>query len=214
MVKEKIGGRDALRLRATSGVAQIEYELFRSLFLQVANLAGDLLRLAFRERVHLNVADIVSEHFFGNGRDGDRVARDHNLLGFRPPRPHNCHCDRRSDLARQETVNLSQRHVVCGLALDGFNDVGVLDTGLIRRASGNHGDHRSVSEALRDGGADIGLAVGLHRLVVLVLGSRQVAGIGVERLQQTVQRALGDPCDIGLLNIFEADARQHFAVNG
>jgi hypothetical protein len=56
-------------------------------------------------------------------------------------------------------VNFSQRHVVRALALDRLDDVGVLDTGLLSRTTGNNRDHVGISEALGDGGADICLAV-------------------------------------------------------
>src|SRR5258708_10009643 len=98
MNKEKSVGGDTLRFRATGGVTQVNYELLRSLFLQIANVAGELLRLALRECVHLDVADVVGEHFFADRRGGDHITRDYNLLRFGSTRPDGHPCGRRSDL--------------------------------------------------------------------------------------------------------------------
>jgi len=88
VVQEKISGGDALGFHAPGRVAQIEHQLLRALLLQVGDLSGDFLRFSFGERVHLNVADVVSQHFFADRRNGNDVARDHNLLRFRTPRTH------------------------------------------------------------------------------------------------------------------------------
>src|SRR5258708_30265620 len=98
MIKEKIGGGDTLRFRAAGGVTQVDYEFLRSLFLQITNVAGDFLRLAFGKRVHLDVADVVGEHFFADRRDGDNITRDYNLLRFGSTGPDDRHGDCRSDL--------------------------------------------------------------------------------------------------------------------
>src|SRR5260221_11753461 len=97
MIKEKIGGGDTLRFRATGGVTQVNYELLRSLFLQIANVAGELLRLALRECVHLDVADVVGEHFFADRREGDHITRDYNLLRVGSTGPGDRHFDLPAD---------------------------------------------------------------------------------------------------------------------
>ncbi len=56
MVKKQVGGGNTFRLVSAGAVAQIKDSLLRALFLQIADLAGDLLRLARRECVDLDVA--------------------------------------------------------------------------------------------------------------------------------------------------------------
>src|SRR5260221_13197159 len=109
MIKEKIGGGDTLRFRAAGGVTQINYELLRSLFLQITNVACDFLRLAFGKRVHLDVADVVGEHFFADRRDGDHIKRSYHLLRFGSTGTADRHSGLRSDLPSAEAVNLSKR---------------------------------------------------------------------------------------------------------
>src|SRR5207248_9682288 len=75
------------------------------------------------------------------------------------------------------------------------------------------GDHGSVSEAFGDGSPDAGFALTVMVLVVLVLGGGEVAGVRVERLEQPVQRTVGDLGDVRLLNVLTLDAREDFAIN-
>ena len=110
-------------------------------------------------------------------------------------------------------MDLGQRHLAGALAINGFDDVAIVDLRLIGRPAGDHRYHRCVAERLGDGGADVALAVGLMRLVHLVLFGVEIAGIRVERLQQAMQRAVGDQAEVRLFHVFAADARQHFAID-
>src|SRR5258706_14290242 len=105
MIKEKIGGGDTLRFRAAGGVTQVNYELLRSLFLQITNVAGDFLRLAFGKRVHLDVADVVGEHFLADRRGGDHITRGANFLPFGSKGPEHRQRGRRSEIPSREPVN-------------------------------------------------------------------------------------------------------------
>src|SRR5215831_7479576 len=51
------------------------------------------------------------------------------------------------------------------------------------------------------------------RLECLVSFRREITGVGVKRLEQTVQSAVGHLRDVGLLNVFAAYAREDFAIN-
>ena len=113
---------------------------------------------------------------------------------------------------RQPAIDLRQRHVARGLALNCLDDVAALDLRFVRRPARNHRDHRRVAVALGKRRANAGLAF-LARFVFLELGGIQIAGVCVQRLQQPMQRAVGDRRDVRLLDILVADARQHLAVD-
>ena len=81
-------------------------------------------------------------------------------------------------------MNLRQRHLAGTLALDGFENIGGLDSSFFSRTAGDDRDDRGIAEALGDGGANISLGIGLVCLVILVLSRCQVAGVGVQRLEQ------------------------------
>ena len=99
------------------------------------------------------------------------------------------------------------------MAVDGFKNVGTLNAGFIRRAAGNHCDHGCVAETLGNGCPNIRLRVALFRLVVVVLPGTEIAGIRVQRLKQSVQRAIGHLGDVRVLDVLAVHTRQHFAVN-
>ena len=62
-------------------------------------------------------------------------------------------------------------------------------------------------------GANAGLAFCLASFERLVSFRRQIAGVGIQRLQQTVQRAVSHRRQVRLFYIFAAHPGQHFAVN-
>src|SRR5579863_2968571 len=51
------------------------------------------------------------------------------------------------------------------------------------------------------------------RFVFGVLSRAQITGIGIQRLEQSMQSAVGHDRYIGLLDILAANAREHFAVH-
>ena len=95
----------------------------------------------------------------------------------------------------------------------GFNDVPGGEAGFIRGAAGNHGNHRGIAKALGNGGPHIRLAFILLLLEDLVLGRGEIAGVGIERFQQPMQRAVGDHAHIGLFHVFRAHPVKHLTVN-
>ena len=113
----------------------------------------------------------------------------------------------------QQVVDFGERHLARALALNGFENIAGLDAGLVGRSAGNHRDDRGIAEALGYCRPDLAFGLGLIGLVLFELGGGQVAGVGVERLQQAVQRAIGHQRDVGLFHILAAHPRKHFAVN-
>ena len=82
--------------------------------------------------------------------------------------------------ARKLLLDSGKRHLVRALALNRFYYVAGLYPRFVRRTPGKHRDHSCVAEALRNSGANIGMAIVLVTLVELVLLRIEVAGIGVE----------------------------------
>src|SRR5579864_575273 len=77
----------------------------------------------------------------------------------------------------------------------------------------NHRDDRSVTEPLRHRRPYVSFGADPSRLVFLVLLGIQVAGIGIQRFQQSVQRAVGNGRKVRLFDVFTTYARKDFAVN-
>ena len=108
---------------------------------------------------------------------------DH-FLRLRPARPHHRNIHGRAWRSGQRAANLWQRHIPRALAFDRFEDVRILDSSLLRGRSRQHRNHVRVSKALGDGRSDLALGFRLVSLVGLIGGSRQVAGVRIERLHQ------------------------------
>src|SRR6266576_5404651 len=103
-------------------------------------------------------------------------------------------------------MNLSKRHVASASALDGLEDVGVLNPSLLGRSTGDYRDHGGISETLGNGSANLSFTIGFDGAVMLVLGGGQIAGVGVQRFQQSMQRALSHHRDVGLFDVFATNA--------
>ena len=84
---------------------------------------------------------------------------------------------------------------------------------LVGGRAGQHVDHRGVAEALGDGHSHLRDVRGGAVLIDLVLGRRQIAGIGIERVQQAVQRAVGHLGDVGLGDVVVLDLAQNLGVD-
>src|SRR5581483_2127800 len=110
-------------------------------------------------------------------------------------------------------MNLGQRHVASALAFNGFDDVGSFQTCLIRRTAWDHGDHSCIVKTLRYSCSRLATRVALVLLEFLVLGWREIAGISVQRLQQTVQRTINYEKNVKLFHVFAAHAQQDLAVH-
>src|SRR5579862_2271338 len=213
VIQEQVGGGDAFRLFAFAVVAQIKDEFLRTLLLQSFDLVGDLLRLALGEGVRFDVADAVVHHLIGYRRDRNDVSRDDDLLRFRAARTDDRNRNSRSRLAREQGADFRQRHLARTVSFDRFKDVRSFNADLVRRSARDHRDHGGVAETLRNRGADIGLRVGLLRLVILIFLRAQIARIRIERLQQTMQSAVRYLGDVGFLDVLAVHAREHFAVD-
>ncbi len=87
------------------------------------------------------------------------------------------------------------------------------DVFLVRGAAGDDGDDAAVAVALGDLHADLGHAFVLVRLVGGVFGGGEIAGVGVEGLEQAVQRTGGDVLDVGLGDVVGLDLMQYFLVD-
>src|SRR5215469_4495560 len=107
----------------------------------------------------------------------------------------------------------SQRHLARAFALDGFEDIGAFDSRLVRRSSRNYRNYGGVAETLGDGRADIRLCRAFMLLILGVLRGTQITGLGIQRLQQAVQRAVGNLRYIWFLDILAAHPREHLAVD-
>ena len=79
--------------------------------------------------------------------------------------------------------------------------------------AGNDADDGGVAVALGNGDADLGNAGGGPILVDLVLGGREVAGVGIERFKQAVQGAGGDVVDVGLGDVVALDPLEDLGVD-
>src|SRR6185312_1547544 len=211
VVQKQIGNRDPFRLFSSRAIAKVEDELFRPLLLQVFNLVCNVLRLALVQRVHLQIADSVVQKLVRHRRNSNRLQGEHRFLRLRLARPHQFHIDRGAGASRKQTADFRHRHVVRALAAYAFDDVSVLQSNLVRWAAGNDRDDHRISKALGNRGANVRLRSRLLALLVLLRG--QVARIGVERLQQSVQRAIGDRRNVRVLNVLAFHTRKHFAVN-
>ncbi len=110
-------------------------------------------------------------------------------------------------------MDFGQRHLARALALDGFEDIAGLNAGLVGRTARNHRDDGGIAKAFRNRRSDFAFGLGLVGLVLFELGGGQIAGIRIQRLQQAVQRAVGDGGNVGFFHVLAAHPRQHFAVH-
>ncbi len=78
-----------------------------------------------------------------------------------------------------------------------IDHIAVAQMFLVGGRAGQHIDDRGVAEALGDGDAHLRIVGGGAVFVDLVLGRRQIAGIGIERVEQAVQRAGGHLGNVG-----------------
>ena len=84
------------------------------------------------------------------------------------------------------------------------------------RSAGEPGidaDDGGVAIALGNGDADLGHAGGGAILVDLVFGRREIAGIGIERLQQAVQSAGGHRVDVGIGDVVALDSLEDLGID-
>ena len=79
------------------------------------------------------------------------------------------------------------------------------------RRSGQNADDSAVSEAFGD--HNPGLGVARMFLVNLVFGLSEIAGIGVERVEESVKSAVGDVPDAGLRHVVILDLLEDFGVD-
>ena len=84
---------------------------------------------------------------------------------------------------------------------------------LVGGRAGQHIDDGRVAEALGDGEPHLRI-VGCGAVFVdLVLGRRQIAGIGIERVEQAVQRAGGHFGNVGLGDVVVLNLAQNLGVD-
>ena len=115
----------------------------------------------------------------------------------------------------EKIERLADGHVARREAADGFKNVAAVDAGFFGRAVGQDGNHDDVAEALAEREAGFaGAGVLLLLLVLGVLARSEVAGFGVERFEQAVERAGGDEVHVGLVHIIGLDLVEDFAVDG
>ncbi len=99
------------------------------------------------------------------------------------------------------------------MSLDGFDDVAVFDLFFFCRTSGLDRDHSGVSVTLGDIQPDLGDALVGVLLVGLVLFRGQVAGIRIQRLEQTMQGTDGDLGHVGIDDVVGLNLLQDLAVD-
>ena len=178
------------------------------------SLGCDLVHAGGGERAGLQIENgrvfilLLGER--GRGGDG---AGQRQLVGVGLARTHHREGHRGSRLAFQQQPDDGQRQLARGLVADGLDDVAVREVLLVGGRTGQHADHHGVTKALGDGDADLRHACRRTLLVNLVLGRSQVAGVGVERLQQAVQRAGGHIVDVGVGHVVGLDLLEHLAKN-
>jgi hypothetical protein len=102
---------------------------------------------------------------------------------------------------------------VRGLAFNEIDHIAVAEMVLIGGRAGQHVDDGGVTEALGDGEAHLRVVGGGTVLVDLVLGRREIAGIGIERVEQAVERAVGDFGDVGLSDVVVLNLAQDLGVD-
>ena len=79
--------------------------------------------------------------------------------------------------------------------------------------AGQHVDDGGVAEALGNGQSHLRIVGRGAVLIDLVLGSRQIAGIGIERVHQAVQRAVGHFGNVGLGDVVVLNLAQNLGVD-
>ena len=147
------------------------------------------------------------------GAGAERMRRQGHLVGVGLARAHHRERYRSSRLALQHQPDHRQRQFAGGLLADGLDDVAVGEVFLVGGRTGRDADHGGIAIALGDVDAYLGDAGRRTLLVDLVLGRGQVAGIGVQRLQQPVQRAGGHVVDVGLGDVVGLDLLEHLGVD-
>ena len=99
------------------------------------------------------------------------------------------------------------------LAVDQIDDVAVAQMLLVGCRSGQHIHHRGVPEPLGDSEAYLRIVRRRTVFVCLVFGGRQIAGIGIERIEKSVERAGGHGGDVGRRNVVVLDLAQNLGID-
>ena len=108
---------------------------------------------------------------------------------------------------------LRQRHLTRTLAFNRLENVSGLQPGLVGGTVRQHRNYSRVAKAFGDGCADPTLSLGMMLFKLLVFSRGQIAGIGIERFQQSVERAHCNRLKVRLLHIFGANPLQDFGIN-
>src|SRR5579864_8203336 len=87
VIQEQVGGGDSLLLVSVRTITQIQNQLLGARLLQSFNLAGDLLALALRQRIHMNFANSVLQHLVLCRGNIDQGTGYHDLLRLSAARP-------------------------------------------------------------------------------------------------------------------------------
>src|SRR6202035_1430267 len=97
--------------------------------------------------VYFHVTDAIFQHLVRDWRNGYDIPSDHHLLRLRSARPDHGNIDGRAWSAAEGGANLRQRHIARALALDRFEDVGVLNASFLGRRSRQYRNHVRISKA-------------------------------------------------------------------
>ena len=129
-----------------------------------------------------------------NGRRWNDGARERELVRIWFARTNHGERDRAAGLAFKHEADHGQRELAGGAVADGFDHVAVAEVLAICRRAGNDADDGCIAVAFGNGDADLGHTIGGPILVDLVFGRSEIAGVGVKRLEQAVQGAVGHLC--------------------
>ncbi len=100
-----------------------------------------------------------------------------------------------------------------GLIADQIDHIAVAQMLLPGGRAGQHIDHGGVAVALGNGDSHLRNVCGGAVLINLVLGSRQIAGIGIERVHQAMQRAVGHVGNVGIGDVVVLNLAQNLGVD-
>ncbi len=219
LLDEEVGQAQSLPGVAARGVAQVEENLVA--LAGALDAGGDIVDARGGQHAGLEVKDgcVLIELLAQRGRGHDG-ARERDLVGIGLEGTDNGDRNRGSGLALEHEAHQGQRKIVRGLAFNEIDHVAVAEMLLVGGRAGQHVDDGGVAEALGDGDAHLRIVGGGTVLVDLVLGGGQIAGVGIERVEQAVQRAVGHFGNIGLGDVVVLNLAQdlgvdaHLAVGG
>ena len=156
---------------------------------------------------------MIGHHLCDYARVGNVGAGESDFFGFGIAQAENGDGDGRADIAAQQLFGIGERHVASGNIIDAFDEVASGDVGLVGGGTRQGINHGNITITLGEDKTHAGFAKIGALFILAVLISIEIAGEGVDGLEEAVDSAEGDALHVWFFDVFELDALENFGVN-